>query len=157
MASLEDLKNVLRETLEQKGVLGEIKAKIRAEVFTALDSENAGKPQLSNENMIVNEMIKEYLEYNGYYNSASVLVAESGSPAEPPFDKEYLRKKFSISNNRTSKNVPLLYGILTTNSSEIIFGLRPEMGEEMETSAAFDRENYASMNKSEPRAMSFKK
>lgn len=44
MASLEDLKGVLKETLEQKGVLNEVKAKIRAEIFTALDSDAAGKP-----------------------------------------------------------------------------------------------------------------
>ena len=90
MASLEDLKNVLRETLEQKGVLNEVKAKIRAEIFTALDSVNVGKPPLSNENMIINEMIREYLEYNKYYNTASVLVTETGQPHEPPFDKQYL-------------------------------------------------------------------
>jgi lisH domain-containing protein FOPNL len=39
MASLEDLKNVLKETLEQKGVLSDLRARIRAEVFTALDSD----------------------------------------------------------------------------------------------------------------------
>jgi len=97
MASLEDLKNILKETLESKGVLNDIRAKIRAEVFTALDSENAGKPKLSNENLIINEMIREYLEYNKYYNSMSVLMTESGQPHELPFDKEYLHKKFSIS------------------------------------------------------------
>jgi lisH domain-containing protein FOPNL len=90
MASLEDLKAVLRETLEQKGVLGEVKAKIRAEIFTALDSESAGKPALSNENMIINEMIREYLEYNRYYNTSSVLVTETGQPHEPPFDRQFL-------------------------------------------------------------------
>ena len=117
MASLEDLKNVLKETLESKGVLNDIRAKIRAEIFTALDSEAAGKPKLSNENMIINEMIREYLEYNKYYNSLSVLVTESGQPVEPPFDKEYLHKKFSISSSKgTGKNLPLLY--------ELIFGLK---------------------------------
>ena len=99
MASLEDLKNVLRETLEQKGVLNDVKAKIRAEVFTALDSEATGKPPLSNESMIINEMIREYLEYNRYYNAASVLVTEAGQPVEPPFDREYLHKKFGISSS----------------------------------------------------------
>ncbi len=70
MASLEDLKSVLKETLEQKGVLNDIRARIRAEVFTALDADSsAGKPKLSNENMIINEMIREYLEYNRYYNT----------------------------------------------------------------------------------------
>ena len=115
MASLEDLKNVLKETLEQKGVLNDIRAKIRAEVFTALDSDVAGKPKLSNENMIINEMIREYLEYNRYYNTSSVLIAESGQPVEPPFDKEYLQKKFSVAGG--NKGVPLLY--------ELIFGLKP--------------------------------
>jgi lisH domain-containing protein FOPNL len=112
MASLEDLKNVLKETLESKGVLNDIKAKIRAEIFTALDADNAGKPKLSNENMIINEMIREYLEYNRYYNTLSVLVTESGQPVEPPFDKEYLHKKFSIAGSKGSgqANVPLLYG-----------------------------------------------
>ena len=120
MASLEVLKNVLKETLEQKGVLNDIRAKIRAEVFTALDADaGSGKPKLSNENMIINEMIREYLEYNRYYNTSSVLIAESGQPVEPPFDKEYLHKKFSIAGagSQGSKNVPLLY--------ELIFGLKP--------------------------------
>ena len=120
MASLEDLKNVLRETLEQKGVLNDVKAKIRAEVFTALDSEAQGKPPLSNENMIINEMIREYLEYNRYYNAASVLVTESGQPVEPPFDREYLHKKFAISSSTKGNrpSMPLLY--------ELTFGLKPE-------------------------------
>ncbi len=119
MASLEDLKNVLKETLEQKGVLSDIRARIRAEVFTALDADSAAaKPKLSNENLIINEMIREYLEYNRYYNSASVLVAESGQPSEPPFDKDYLHKRFSIAPSSSSgKGLPLLY--------ELIFGLKP--------------------------------
>ena len=97
MASLDDLKSVLRETLEQKGVLNEVKAKIRAEIFTALDAETTNKPQLSNENMIINEMIREYLEYNRYYNTASVLTTETGQPSEPPFDREFLHRKFGVS------------------------------------------------------------
>ena len=122
MASLEDLKNVLKETLEQKGVLNDIRAKIRAEVFTALDADvSSGKPKLSNENMIINEMIREYLEYNRYYNTSSVLMAESGQPVEPPFDKEYLQKKFSVQGHVGGKNVPLLY--------ELIFGLKPNEDE----------------------------
>ena len=121
MASLDDLKGVLRETLEQKGVLNEVKAKIRAEIFTALDAETTNKPQLSNENMIINEMIREYLEYNRYYNAASVLVTETGQPSEPPFDREFLHRKFGVSSQARGARpgMPLLY--------ELIYGLKPEL------------------------------
>ena len=97
MASLEDLKNVLRETLEQKGALNKVKAQIRAEIFTALDADNnQGKPQLPQENILINELIREYLEYNGYYNTLSVLVTESGHPVDPPFDRNYMERKLQI-------------------------------------------------------------
>ena len=97
MASLEDLKNVLRETLEQKGALNKVKAQIRAEIFTALDADNnQGKPQLPQENILINELIREYLEYNGYYNTLSVLVTESGQPVDPPFDRNYMERKLQI-------------------------------------------------------------
>lgn len=148
MASLEDLKNVLKETLQQKGVLNDIKAKIRAEIFTALDNETTGKPKLSNENMIINEMIREYLEYNRYYNTLSVLVTESGQPVDAPFDKDYLHKKFSIQGGKGKANVPLLY--------ELIFGLKPELADEMGES--LQREDVGGNSfKQEPRTISFKK
>ena len=124
MASLDDLKSVLRETLEQKGVLNEVKAKIRSEIFTALDAETSNRPQLSNENMIINEMIREYLEYNRYYNTASVLVTETGQPSEPPFDREFLHRKFGVSSQARGARpgMPLLY--------ELIYGLKPELANE---------------------------
>ena len=130
MASLDDLKSVLRETLEQKGVLNEVKSKIRAEIFTALDAENTNRPQLSNENMIINEMIREYLEYNRYYNSASVLVTETGQPSEPPFDREFLHRKFGVSSQARGARpgMPLLY--------ELIYGLKPELAQESAGAAA---------------------
>ena len=97
MASLEDLKNVLRETLEQKGTMNKIKAEIRAEIFTALDADaTKGKPALPQENVLINELIREYLEYNRYYSSASVLVTESGQPVDPPFDRNYMERKLQI-------------------------------------------------------------
>ena len=38
-------------------------------------------------------MIREYLEYNGYFNTASVLITESGHPVDAPFDRSYIEKK----------------------------------------------------------------
>lgn len=66
---------MVKETLEHRGVLNQLKARIRAEVFSALDDQAEEKPSLSNENLLINELIREYLEYNKYKYTASVLQA----------------------------------------------------------------------------------
>lgn len=70
---------VLRDTLEKRGALGQIKARIRAEVFNALDDQSEPRPPLSHENLLINELIREYLEYNKYKYTASVLTAGIGA------------------------------------------------------------------------------
>lgn len=65
----------VRETLESRGVLGQLKARIRAEVFSALDDQREPRPPLSHENLLINELIREYLEFNKYRYTASVLTA----------------------------------------------------------------------------------
>ncbi|CAB3979409.1 lisH domain-containing FOPNL-like [Paramuricea clavata] len=111
MATAEDLKDVLKETLESRGVLGQLKSRIRAEVFNALDDQNEDKPSLSNENMLINELIREYLEFNKYKYTLSVLMTESGQPQEP-LDHQFLAKELNITEDHTTSSVPLLYGML---------------------------------------------
>lgn len=65
----------MRETLETRGVLGQLKARVRAEVFSALEDQREPRPPLSHENLIINELILEYLEFNKYRHTASVLTA----------------------------------------------------------------------------------
>ncbi|XP_056662180.1 centrosomal protein 20 isoform X3 [Monodelphis domestica] len=76
MATVAELKAVLKDTLEKRGVLGHLRAKIRAEVFNALDDQGEKPPPLSHENLLINELIREYLEFNKYKYSASVLAAD---------------------------------------------------------------------------------
>ncbi|NXA52259.1 FOPNL protein, partial [Nothocercus julius] len=102
---------VLKDTLEKRGALGQIKARIRAEVFNALDDQSEPRPPLSHENLLINELIREYLEYNKYKYAASVLTAESGQP-EVPLDREFLVKELNIAEDANSRSVPLLYGII---------------------------------------------
>lgn len=65
----------MRDTLESRGVLSQLKARIRAEVFSALDDQREPRPPLSHENLLINELIREYLEFNKYRYAASVLAA----------------------------------------------------------------------------------
>ncbi|XP_052456537.1 centrosomal protein 20-like isoform X2 [Carassius gibelio] len=111
MATITELKTALRETLEARGVLGQLKARIRAEVFRALDDESAPRPPLSHENLLINELIREYLEFNKYRYTASVLTA-AGQP-EVPLDREFVASELNVAEDSCAKAVPLLYGLLT--------------------------------------------
>uniref|UniRef100_A0A667HVA8 FGFR1OP N-terminal like n=1 Tax=Lynx canadensis TaxID=61383 RepID=A0A667HVA8_LYNCA len=86
MATVAELKAVLKDTLEKRGVLGHLKARIRAEVFNALHDESEPRPPLSHENLLINELIREYLEFNKY--TASVLISD-----------DHLRKEKGSINN----------------------------------------------------------
>ncbi|KAJ0408674.1 hypothetical protein ATCC90586_007700 [Pythium insidiosum] len=112
--SLDDLKTVLKDTLEARGSLGQIKARIRAEIFSALDDHTVPKPKLSNENLIINELIREYLEYNGYRHAHSVFLAESGQPVNPPFHRDFLAKELHVREDQRFSHVPMLYGIVNS-------------------------------------------
>uniref|UniRef100_A0A452THQ3 Centrosomal protein 20 n=2 Tax=Ursus maritimus TaxID=29073 RepID=A0A452THQ3_URSMA len=94
MATVAELKAVLKDTLEKRGVLGLLKARIRAEVFSALDDESEPRPPLSHENLLINELIREYLEFNKYKYTASVLISESGQPLVP-LDRQFLIRELN--------------------------------------------------------------
>lgn len=97
--------------LEKRGVLGHLKARIRAEVFSALDDESEPRPSLSHENFLINELIREYLEFNKYKYTASVLIAESGQPVVP-LDRQFLIHELNAFEDSKNNTIPLLYGIL---------------------------------------------
>ena len=66
---------VVHETLENHGVLGQLRARIRAEVFSALNDPTDSRPEISHENFLINELIREYLDFNHYKYASSVLTA----------------------------------------------------------------------------------
>ncbi|XP_017272385.1 lisH domain-containing protein FOPNL isoform X2 [Kryptolebias marmoratus] len=119
MATISELKSAVRDTLESRGVLGQLKARIRAEVFSALDDQREPRPPLSHENLLINELIREYLEFNKYRYTASVLTAESGQP-EAALDRQFMANELKVSEDASSKSVPLLYGLVShfLNSGE---------------------------------------
>lgn len=92
-------------------MLGHLKARIRAEVFNALDDDRESRPSLSHENLLINELIREYLEFNKYKYTASVLIAESGQPVVP-LDRQFLIRELNAFEESKDNSIPLLYGIL---------------------------------------------
>lgn len=98
----------------------------------------AAKPALSNENLVINELIREYMEFNGYKHSLSVFMpgarraaapasnnnprrahrgcflcrAETGQPVERAFSRPFLAEQLHVAEDETTRRVPLLYSIL---------------------------------------------
>lgn len=68
---------------------------------------------LTNENVLINELIREYLEYNNYHNTLSVFLPETGQPKTTSFTRTFLQQQLNVQDNNTQ--VPLLYGL--TNQS----------------------------------------
>lgn len=111
MASVNELKEVLKETLEERGVLSQIRAKIRTEIFNTLNDGTANnRPKLSPENELINELIRDYLKFNHYDHTLAVFLPESGQPTTPSFDRSYITKKLRIVEDKNSHELPLLYG-----------------------------------------------
>lgn len=111
MTSVEELKNSLKETLEQRGVLNQVKAMMRKEIYDSIENDNNPKPQLSKENLIINELIKDYLNYNNYSYSSSVFQSETGQPNDI-YDRKTLSNELNIIENESYIQKPLLYSIL---------------------------------------------
>ena len=124
MAKVEDLKAVLKETLENRGVLNQVRARIRAEVFKALDEDTEERPSLSNENFLINELIREYLDFNKYNYTKSVLTVECGQPSEK-VDRRFLLQQMNMEETQDSVKMPLLYGILShfLQKEQKVYGL----------------------------------
>ena len=90
---------------------------MRQSIFEAIESDDKPQPKLSNENLIINELIREYLIYNNYLHTASVFQAETGQPKDK-LGREFIANHLNIIENNSSKQIPLLYSI--------IFGLQKE-------------------------------
>merc|ERR1712093_196543 len=97
---------------DSRGVLGKVKAQVRAEIFSALDDDEAQRPELPKSNVIINELIREYLEYNQYHHTLSVLLPESGHPEERCFDRRFLASELRVQEDDRSRGLPLLYALV---------------------------------------------
>uniref|UniRef100_A0A7S2S6D2 FGFR1 oncogene partner (FOP) N-terminal dimerisation domain-containing protein n=1 Tax=Mucochytrium quahogii TaxID=96639 RepID=A0A7S2S6D2_9STRA len=104
------------DAFQANGVQDKVKAKLRAEVFKLLEgNETVVAPAPTNENLIINELIREYLRFNQYSHTLSVFVPESGQPKQPAIPRTILaddlniREPIDLDNDRP---VPLLYSVV---------------------------------------------
>jgi len=145
-ATFEELTAALKETLDRRGALRQIRASLRAEAFAALrnaveqveeedqESDDASgsayrRPPLRPENAVINELIRDYLEFHEYLGAASVLEVEAGIVSngdgggndDRELSREMIKLELGLIENvdgmkskkgKTKKKIPLLYGII---------------------------------------------
>ena len=145
-ATFDELTAALKETLDRRGALRQIRASLRAEAFVALrnaaeqveeedqESDDASgsayrRPPLRPENAVINELIRDYLEFHGHLGAASVLEVEAGIVSngdgggndDRELSREMIKLELGLVENvdgmkskkgKTKKKIPLLYGII---------------------------------------------
>ncbi|CAG9580772.1 conserved hypothetical protein [Leishmania major strain Friedlin] len=116
MPNQESLKAAMRDSLEANGTISRIKAELRAAIFERLsdvttkgDDRAVDNPPVPPENMVINELIKEYLTFNGLEHTLAVFQLEARSP-----DSQVPRRVLASELNMASapSSVPLLYAML---------------------------------------------
>merc|ERR1711879_967629 len=95
-------------------------AGVRSEVVKALKSENEEESAASAEkklmmatqgdNFVLNELIREYLEWNGCGNAADVMVTESRHPSAR-MERSELESLVGVRCGENASRVPILYSM----------------------------------------------
>ncbi|KAF7280746.1 centrosomal protein 20 isoform X1 [Rhynchophorus ferrugineus] len=109
-----DLLQAIKESLQKDGTLGRFKGEIRAAIMNILNRnlESDETPKIPEETRLINELIREYLSWNGYLYSEQVLTAESGQSNER-ISRDILTTKLGVIDDTKTAKIPLLYYIVS--------------------------------------------
>jgi hypothetical protein len=123
---MEDLKNLVIQSLETRGVLGQIRAKLRSSVFKIVDEqdqklnmgcglnwENTALYKVADTKVgtLIAEIIREFMEHLRMDYSLSVFIPECSISPER-LNKEEILSKCGIKNPQLFSELPLFYYIL---------------------------------------------
>ena len=104
----------LKETLNRSSTLEDVRAQLRASVLLAIESVPVSKGQLSNppiENVLINELIAEYLSFNGYHSTLSVFSTESKTEKSSVLGREFIRAELGLNNTDTNP-LAMMYEVI---------------------------------------------
>ncbi|OWR50596.1 LisH domain-containing protein C16orf63 [Danaus plexippus plexippus] len=79
---------------------------------------SAGIPKPSDEVLLINELVKEYLEWNGYLYTASVMGSEAAMPNVRKTRAE-LCSEVGVKDDEKSSALPLLSNIIAAYTERI--------------------------------------
>lgn len=110
MATFDDLESALEANLKARGVFQELKSRIRRETFASI---SAGQVKITppppKEVLILNELVREYLEFTGYSQTSAVLNIETAVPKEQRLSREVVEAYLKVI---PQNDQPLLYSLV---------------------------------------------
>ncbi|XP_034830020.1 centrosomal protein 20 [Maniola hyperantus] len=125
--SEKELLDAMKNLLKKSGHLNKFQAEMRAKVTEILQErqvsqtpgfQSQGAPTPTNEVLLINELIKEYLEWNGYLYTATVLTSEAAMPgAHKP--RAELCAEVGVKDDDKSSALPLLANIVAAYTERI--------------------------------------
>ncbi|XP_026477456.1 lisH domain-containing protein FOPNL [Ctenocephalides felis] len=127
MATEEQLLEAIKQSLENEGHMPKLRAEIRSKIIMMLSAEpnTQNTPSMSDEVLLINELIREYFNWMGYEYTTMTLTAEAKMNDTPPSHSslikwlgiDYDTKKKSNNNDipeAVLKDLPLLFVLLIT-------------------------------------------
>lgn len=105
------LLNAIKNALELDGTLDKLKEEIQSAMTSIFNATNLDSPEVPEETKLINELIREYLNWNGYLYTEQIFVAESGQSNEKT-EREVLAEKVNVIDNEKTVKLPLLYYIV---------------------------------------------
>jgi lisH domain-containing protein FOPNL len=91
VSSDNDLQSAVKEALNRQGVLKNVKARLRAEIFNCLEDKTVPLPEKKSKDVyLAAELVRELLESLGLQNSLSVFSEEIGQSTETRCDPQFL-------------------------------------------------------------------
>ena len=111
---IDELNNAVRIALQRKGVLSNIKSKLRAEIFNCIEDKIVPKPSPTHEIQLSSDLIKEFMKNFKYENSLAVFNEETdddsnqNSKTNQYDERQNIAKELGIRIDEKDKNIPLL-------------------------------------------------
>ncbi|KAJ0178662.1 hypothetical protein K1T71_005437 [Dendrolimus kikuchii] len=128
--SEKDLLIAIKDLLKRNGHLNKISAEVNVKnlvcmyiiqfnsLVTYTGDEKQGPPQPTEEVLLINELVREYLEWNGYLYTASVMTSEAAMPKTKQ-TRAALCMEVGVKDDEKSSVLPLLSNIIAAYTERI--------------------------------------
>ena len=103
-----DLQAGILDSLKESGAYSKLQAQVFEKIFHVMNENSAERPELPEENVLVNSLIRDYLNWNNLEYTDKVLSAETGD--KKCLSRDEIAEKLNVTGDFQTK--PLLYSMV---------------------------------------------